>query len=82
MSDEPSPAALAEYRRLEALDQANVWEQYEKRFREGPPMQAWSGSQEGIERLMREAIEKGEPLTPEKLWEAQGLEPSTPDVDW
>lgn len=63
-------------------DPPNVWADYRKRFRAGPPMQAWSGSQEHIEQLMRDAIERGAPLTPEELWDIQGLEHTTEGAEW
>ena len=67
-----------ELRRLKE-EEASVWHRYTKCFREnGPPMMAWSGSQEGIEALMEAAIARGRMLEPDDL----SNPPDDPNAVW
>lgn len=48
-------------------------DEYVERFDEYPPIAAWEGTQAALDKLMREAIARGRPLTEDDLWAAQGL---------
>src|SRR4051794_38431884 len=70
-------------RALDILDEATVWYRYAARFGvNGPPMMAWHGDEDHLVRLMEEAIASDVPLTPERMWAAQGLDPPPPGADW
>jgi hypothetical protein len=60
-----------------------LWGRYRDRFPDDPvPLQAWNGSEAGLERLMAAAIRRGRALTLADLAKAQGLEEPPRGAVW